>query len=55
MFNIPNNEDKESSILYSKVFNVIPVSIDLIIGKDSEAMNLVKEFIEQSSNVTEPK
>ncbi len=55
VFNIPNNEDKESSILYSKVYNVIPVSIDLIIGKDSEAMNLVKEFIEQSSDVTEPK
>ena len=55
VFNIPNNDDKETSILYNKVYNVIPVSIDLIIGKDSEAMNLVKEFIEQSSDVTEPK
>ena len=55
VFNIPNNDDKETSILYSKVYNVIPGSIDLIIGKDSEAMNLVKEFIEQSSDVTEPK
>jgi len=55
VFNIPDNDDKETSILYNKVYNVIPVSIDLIIGKDSEDMNLVKEFIEQSSDVTEPK
>ena len=55
VFNVPKPEDKESSLLYAKIYNVIPVSIDLIIGKDSEAMNLVKEFIEQSNNVTEPK
>jgi len=55
VFNIPNNEDKELSLLYNNTYNVIPFSIDLIIGKDSEAMNLVKEFIEQSSDVTEPK
>ncbi|MCF6269521.1 MAG: CvpA family protein [Melioribacteraceae bacterium] len=55
VFNIPNNEDKELSLFYNDAYNVIPFSIDLIIGKDSEAMNLVKEFIEQSSDVTEPK
>lgn len=55
VFNIPNNEDKESSLLYTNVYNVIPMSIDLIIGEESEAMNLVKAFIEQSSDVTEPK
>ena len=54
VFNIPNNEDKDASLLYSKSYNIIPYSIDLIIGEDSEAMNLVKEFIEQSSDVAEP-
>ena len=54
VFNIPNEEDKNASLLYSKSYNIIPYSIDLIIGEDSEAMNLVKEFIEQSSDVAEP-
>ena len=54
VFNIPNDEDKEASLLYSKSYNIIPYSIDLIIGEDSEAMNLVKEFIEQSSDIEEP-
>lgn len=54
VFNVPSNEDKGASLLYTNVYNVIPVTIDLIIGKDSEAMNLVKEFIEQSSDVTDP-
>jgi len=54
VFNVPNSEDKNSSLMYNSVYNVIPVTINLIIGEDSEALNLVKEFIEQSSNVTEP-
>ena len=54
VFNVPSSEDKESSLFYNGIYNVIPVTIDLIIGKDSEALNLVKEFIEQSSDVTEP-
>jgi membrane protein required for colicin V production len=55
VFNIPGKKAKESSMLYSKVYNVIPYSIDLIVGKNSNAMNLVKDFIEQSSNIEEQK
>jgi len=54
VFNIPNSDDKNSSLMYNSVYNVIPVTINLIIGEDSEALNLVKEFIEQSSDVTDP-
>ncbi len=54
VFNVPNSEDKDSSLFYNGVYLVIPETIDLIIGQDSEALNLVKEFIEQSSDVTEP-
>ena len=54
VFNIPNKEDKDVSMLYSTTYNIIPYSIDFIIGEDSEAMNLVKEFIEQSSDVADP-
>ncbi len=54
VFNVPNSDDKNSSLMYNSVYNVIPVTINLIIGEDSEAFNLVKEFIEQSSDVTKP-
>jgi membrane protein required for colicin V production len=57
VFNIPNKEDQDSSLLYSHAYNIIPSSIDLIIGENSDAMNLVKDFIEQSSDIEieEPK
>lgn len=51
VFNIPDKENQDSSLLYHHTYNVIPYSIDLIIGADSEAMNLVKDFIEQSSEI----
>lgn len=51
VFNIPSSDDQKSSILYHNTYNVIPYTIDLIIGEDSEAMNLVKDFIEQSSDI----
>lgn len=55
IFNFPSKEDRNNSFLYSKVYNIIPVTIDLIIGSDSDAMNLVKDFIEQSGDVTKEK
>jgi len=51
IFNFPSIEDRNNSLLYHKIYSVIPVTIDLIIGSDSDAMNLVKDFIEQSSEV----
>ncbi|MCK5455711.1 MAG: CvpA family protein [Melioribacteraceae bacterium] len=55
IFNFPSKEDRNNSFLYTKVYNIIPVTIDLIIGSDSDAMNLVKDFIEKSSDVTKDK
>lgn len=52
IFNFPSKDDRDNSFLYSKIYSIIPVTIDLIIGADSDAMNLVKDFIEQSSDVT---
>jgi len=53
IFNFPSQEDRNNSLLYNEVYRVIPTTIDLIIGSNSEAKNLVKEFIEQSSDVPE--
>ncbi len=51
VFNIPSKENQKVSLFYDNAYNVIPFTIDLIIGKDSEAMNLVKDFIDKSSDI----
>lgn len=53
IFNFPNETDRNNSLLYNRVYRVIPITIDIIIGSNSDAKNLVKEFIEQSSDVPE--
>ncbi len=53
IFNFPSEEDRKNSLLYNKVYQVIPVTIDFIIGSNSDAKNMVKEFIEQSSDIPE--
>ncbi|PIQ10647.1 MAG: hypothetical protein COW71_02445 [Ignavibacteriales bacterium CG18_big_fil_WC_8_21_14_2_50_31_20] len=55
VFDFPSKDTQETSLLYSKAYNVIPYSIDLIIGENSEAMNLVKDFIEKSSDIEDSK
>lgn len=55
IFNFPSKKDRDNSFLYAKVYNIIPVTIDIIMGSDSDAMNLVKDFIEKSSDVTKEK
>ncbi len=51
VFNVPSKEIQETSMLYGKAYKVIPVTIDLIIGKNSTAMELLDEFIKQSSEI----
>ncbi len=51
VFNVPSNELKNSSLFYRKAYEVIPVTIDFIIGENSDALNLIENFIEQSSDI----
>ncbi|VAX18759.1 hypothetical protein MNBD_IGNAVI01-2232 [hydrothermal vent metagenome] len=53
IFNFPSEEDRNNSLLYNEVYRVIPTTIDLIIGSNSDAKILMKEFIEQSSDIPE--
>jgi membrane protein required for colicin V production len=43
---IPSKEDRGKSLLYDRVQNVIPDTIDLIIGGDSKATDYIQQFIE---------
>lgn len=51
VFNVPNKDTRNTSLLYHKSYQVIPVTIDLVVGKDSEAKDLINSFIEQSSDI----
>ncbi len=55
IFNFPDQEDRDNSLLYKKVYSIIPITIDLIIGSDSDAMDIFQNFIEQSRDVTKEK
>jgi len=50
IFNLPSKSSENKSILYSKVYNVIPNSIDFVIGHRSKATDFIKDFIENKDN-----
>ena len=49
IFNFPGENDREKSLLYNPVYQIIPVSIDLILGRNSQAMNIWTDFVEQGA------
>jgi len=48
---IPSKKDRTGSLLYDRVQNLIPDSIDLIIGGDSKANDYIKQFIEDKDKI----
>jgi membrane protein required for colicin V production len=50
VFNVPNKSSRESSLLYQKTYDVIPFTIDFIIGGDSKAQNFIKDYIENQED-----
>ncbi len=50
VFNIPAKSSRESSLLYRKTYNIIPSSIDLIMGSNSKAENFIKDYIESQDD-----
>jgi uncharacterized membrane protein required for colicin V production len=46
IFNVPNKADRDSSLVYGKVYQLIPNTIDFLLGKDSKAKVFIKNYIE---------
>lgn len=46
IFKIPSDEDRNESFLYLKTYNIIPSSIELILGAESDAMKFFQDFIQ---------
>ncbi len=50
----PNDKTKKESLMYSYVSDIIPKSIDLVIGHQSKAADLIKSFIENKDTIKSP-
>ena len=46
IFRFPSEDVRNGSLLYNDVYKVIPVTIDLIAGKDSKIKDLAREYIQ---------
>ncbi|MDZ7763296.1 MAG: hypothetical protein U5K00_02560 [Melioribacteraceae bacterium] len=42
---------RNESLVYEKVYQVIPTTIDFIIGGDSKATTFIKDFIEKADSI----
>ncbi len=50
----PDSKTKNNSFFYSFIANIIPKSIDIVIGKESHASDLIKNFIENNDTIKTP-
>lgn len=46
IFNIPGNSDIDNSFSYEKVYKVVPVTVDMIIGTQYETKKFFEDYIE---------
>ncbi len=47
IFNLPDGKAQNKSILYKPFYNVLPVTIDFVLGSDSSAKQYFNEYIPQ--------
>lgn len=47
IFSYPKNSDRMNSLLYNHVVNLIPKTVELVIGQKSKAANIFKNYIEK--------
>lgn len=51
IFDFPAKETRDNSLMYDKVYQVIPVTVDLIIGDNSKSSTFIKDFIEETDSI----
>ncbi len=53
VFNIPGKETKDSSMMYQKVYFIVPSTINFIFGDKSNTQDFIQQFIQADSATTE--
>ena len=51
VFNVPDKESKKSSVLYEKVYNVIPLTIDYLTDYTPATKKLIKDYINDKDTI----
>jgi len=51
IFQFPNQNLKESSLLYSSVYSIIPKTIELVSGSSIDAKGFIKDYIESQDSI----
>jgi membrane protein required for colicin V production len=54
VFGIPKTEQRNSSFSYNFVLDLIPKSVDLVMGKSSKAADYIKQYIEKNDSEQTP-
>lgn len=54
IFSIPDREDRDDSIIFNDVYNIVPTVIDFTLGSDSTAKDFIEDYIERKENFTLP-
>lgn len=50
ILNFPNEKDKENSVLYSSVYQILPSTIDFIVGSDFRTEGFLNDYIKSTSD-----
>ncbi|HOI30133.1 MAG TPA: CvpA family protein [Melioribacteraceae bacterium] len=54
IFSFPDKKTASDSLLYNHIYNLIPSSIDLIIGHRAKASDFIKSIIEDKDKISTP-
>ncbi len=52
IFKIPSKSARGDSYLYTKVFDVIPTTIDFFLGSDSDAKKMIQSYIDNKDKIS---
>lgn len=54
IFNLPDEDDRERSYLYSGVYSILPALIDKVVGSNFKTEGFIKDYIDTKSNTEIP-
>ena len=54
VFDIPNQKNKDGSLLYSSIYSVTPSIIDLIVGSNFKTEGFIKDYINSQNDEEVP-
>ncbi len=54
ILNFPKEEDKEKSVFYSSIYNIVPSAIEIVVGPEFKPEGFIKDYIKSKDQDTIP-